>query len=163
MFYPSGNQWKYKYKTRRKIITVERDKLFRLRQDQKHKERKGLTTMCNEYNGYKNYPAWNVNLWIDNDSGLYDYVQELAIEAYNNATESVYISKRKDAIYTLEKQFINCFLDELNPLAESASMYSDILGWALESINWHEVAENWINEAIENGWVEVETELDLQD
>ena len=28
------------------------------------------------YNGYTNYQTWNIALWIDNDQGLHEQVQE---------------------------------------------------------------------------------------
>ena len=31
--------------------------------------------MNKEYNGFKNYETWNVNLWLFNDEGLYSLVQ----------------------------------------------------------------------------------------
>lgn len=38
-----------------------------------------------KYNGHKNYNAWNVSLWINNDEGL-----------YNLARHCVRMSKNKD-------------------------------------------------------------------
>lgn len=35
------------------------------------------------YNGHKNYNAWNVSLWINNDQGLYNMAKNY-IEDYGN-------------------------------------------------------------------------------
>lgn len=35
------------------------------------------------YNGHKNYNAWNVSLWINNDEGLYNMAKNY-IEDYAN-------------------------------------------------------------------------------
>jgi len=112
--------------------------------------------MCNEYNGYTNYPTWAVSLWIDNDSGMYDFVQEQAVEFYNDATTTEYNTQKQVAIYDLSEWLKDFFSDEENPLIESASMYSDLLGWALDSVDWYEIAENWIDNVIENELVDTE-------
>lgn len=37
--------------------------------------------MSEKYNGYTNYPTWNVKLWIDNEEGSYNYWHDAAREA----------------------------------------------------------------------------------
>jgi hypothetical protein len=34
------------------------------------------TEAAETYNGWKNYPTWNVALWLDNDEGLYNATRE---------------------------------------------------------------------------------------
>lgn len=86
--------------------------------------------MCKPYNGYTNYETWAVSLWIDNDPGLYNDVQELARE-------------NVDSEYDLANT-IKDFIEEFNPLAENADMFSDLMQSALQNVNWQEIAENWI-------------------
>lgn len=86
--------------------------------------------MCEKYSGYTNYETWLVSLWIDNDQGLYNDVQELARE-------------NVDSEYDLANA-IKDFIEEFNPLAENADMFSDLLQSALQNVNWQEIAENWI-------------------
>lgn len=86
--------------------------------------------MCKPYNGYTNYETWAVSLWIDNNQGLYNDVQELARE-------------NVDSEYDLANA-IKDFIEEFNPLAENADMFSDLMQSALQNVNWQEIAENWI-------------------
>jgi len=82
--------------------------------------------MCKEYNGYTNYQTWNVALWIDNDEGMYDYAHEMAAELEKPSRIADWL---KD------------YIEELNPVTD-ASMFSDLMGHALASVDWYEIAEN---------------------
>ena len=41
--------------------------------------------MSNKYNGWTNYETWNVNLWLNNDQGTYDFIVELAKQYADDA------------------------------------------------------------------------------
>ena len=79
------------------------------------------------YNGWTNYETWCVKLWIDNDHGTYLYWEEqtkAAVNAYHLADQL------KDEV------------EEANPLADKADMFTDLLGAALSDVNWVEIAES---------------------
>ncbi len=75
------------------------------------------------YNGYTNYQTWNIALWIDNDLGLHEMCQEW------------------EDVNGLATWLRDYFTDEINPLADQANTFADLLGHALANVDWHEVAE----------------------
>lgn len=89
-----------------------------------------------DHNGWTNKPTWLVALWIDNDQGL----QEMVLEAARND---------KDDARLLAGWLQDMFTDELNPIYADASMYADILGWALCYVDWDSLAEHFIETAKE--------------
>lgn len=95
------------------------------------------------YNGYKNYETWAVNLWIDNDQGMADELQDMAHHAKN-------VHALADAI--------KGWIEDMNPLSGQASLWSDLMNGALSEVDWHELAEN----ALEGFEEEEETE-DVED
>lgn len=82
--------------------------------------------MCKGYNGYTNYQTWNIALWIDNDQGLHEMCKDM---------------ERLDDVRALATWLKEYFIDEINPLADQANTYADLLGHALASVDWYEVAE----------------------
>lgn len=87
------------------------------------------------YQGWKNYPTWAVNLWLSNDEGLYHATIERAQEIIRDGN-SVGL-------------FSQCLKDWVtNDLAPDlgASFAADLLGYALDSVDWHEIATAWLNE-----------------
>ena len=87
--------------------------------------------MSNKYNGWTNYETWNVNLWLNNDQGTYDFIVELAKQYADDAP--------------MLAQALESFVDELQPELE-ASMFSDILNAAMREVNWQEIADTLLED-----------------
>ena len=100
------------------------------------------TTTDQTYNGYTNYETWNVSLWIGNDQSSQEYWQECAARHLRHNDDV------DDATYQLARQLEEETTDS-NPLADDASMFSDILSAALRVVNWYEIAGNMIEQAQE--------------
>lgn len=77
------------------------------------------------YQGWKNYPTWNVHLWLANEEGMYNDASWMVAHAGD-------IRRAAAAL--------RASVEEGNPLTEETSLYADILGWALERVDWDEVA-----------------------
>jgi len=78
------------------------------------------------YNGYSNKPTWALALWIQNDEGLSRYWNDKARELPE---------------YELSQELKSYFEDEVNPLTERATLYSDLLDYSLGLIDWIEIAQ----------------------
>ena len=105
------------------------------------------------YNGWKNYPTWNVALWISNEYALYRQAQELtqeAIEAaeYDENTLNGIWTEEQTARFRLADTIKTWVRDELAPDL-GASFAADLLGYALDEVDWDEIAANWIEDMSE--------------
>ncbi len=117
------------------------------------------------YNGWTNYPTWAVNLWLSNDQGLNDSTLEVVAYAYDAAAENDSCQSWTDShgtehapIWTVEnarrylsadalEEFVCEMADNWDgfPGTDNApTMFTDLLGWALSSVNWDELAQGWI-------------------
>jgi hypothetical protein len=72
------------------------------------------------YNGWTNYETWAVNLWLDEE----DNWRELAGDGSCQAAQA-----------------LQELVEEMNPLADQATMYSDLLTGVLQEVNWQEIVE----------------------
>ncbi len=95
------------------------------------------------YNGWKNYPTWAVNLWLANEEPLYlemlDRTSQIVEE--EESTSGRARSRTADML----KGWVT---DELAPDL-GASFAADLLGFALGCVDWHEIADAWIETARE--------------
>jgi ADP-ribosylglycohydrolase len=106
------------------------------------------------YNGWRNYETWAVALWIDNEQGSQEYFQELATEIYRKAEAGDYEWNTKAS--EAEEQLANAieaYHDENMPVV--SGVYADLLGAALGSVDWREIAEHYIDDIKD----EVEAEI----
>ena len=81
------------------------------------------------YNGWTNYETWVVNLWLDNDEYLQDMVRTLANGRLGRATAM-----------DILKEYVEEQREEWKE--SGASMFDDLLGAALGSVNYYEIIEN---------------------
>lgn len=91
------------------------------------------------YNGWKNYPTWAVNLWLSNDEGLSDTTQEI--------TRAAMESDPAHPRYAVKDSIKSLVTEDLVPEVEG--MTGDLLGYALDCVDWYEVADAWIEQVSE--------------
>ena len=105
------------------------------------------------YNGWKNYPTWAVNLWLSNDEGLYQQSLETAklglIRADDdpNVTNGIWTQEQADRFNVADafKQWVAMTEeDEGGLVPDLEGLSADLLGYALDQVDWHEIADAWI-------------------
>lgn len=78
------------------------------------------------YNGWSNYPTWAVALWLDNDPGTYE--------------ESRAIVRGASGLQIHADDALREYVREMVELDE-ASLRADLLGFALDSVDWREITD----------------------
>lgn len=114
-----------------------------------NKENETNTEKERRYNGWTNYETWAVALWIDNEEGSQGYWREEAERHVEEASECEAVrdavwSESEAARFNLADQLKDEITDA-SPEME-ASVYSDLLQSAFDSVNWHEIADNMLSE-----------------
>jgi len=98
------------------------------------------------YNGWKNYPTWAVNLWLSNDEGLYNATRERAQEILSETeSRSQYWTLEESRTFALADELKSWVTDELAPDL-GATFAADLLGYALDEVDWNEIAEALLSE-----------------
>ena len=120
------------------------------------------------YNGFSNYPTWNVALWIGNEEPLHrewecdrpadlyreavrDQLEEFTFEPGENPTTKINREEAKsDIVHTLATELKDHFTgladDMLAEAGQGSSFFADLLGYAMGEVNWHEIATNYVSE-----------------
>lgn len=107
------------------------------------------------YNGWKNYPTWAVALWIGNEQWSQEYAQDRVAYARENApaceqvTEGIWTAEQAvrfnlaDAI----QEWVKADPEEYGWMPDlGATMAADLLGYALDHVDWHEIADNLLSD-----------------
>ena len=97
------------------------------------------------YNGWTNYETWAVKLWLDNEQSTYELQKELAQQA--KETPKVDVWTREETTRFSLADLLKEFVEDNNPLADDASMYSDLLGAAISEVNFQEIADNILTDS----------------
>lgn len=83
-----------------------------------------------DYQGWTNYETWNVKLWLDNEQGSYGDMVSMARAAKGE--------------YDLAAD-LKSYVEDMAPDL-GASMFADLLGAALQSVNWQEIAAAYLED-----------------
>jgi hypothetical protein len=73
------------------------------------------------YNGWSNKETWITHLWLSNDEVTYSIARDI-VEQYQD-------------------RGLKEWIEACNPLEGQANIYSDLLGVALDRVNWEEIAQ----------------------
>jgi hypothetical protein len=101
-----------------------------------------------KYNGYTNKPTWTIALWLDNDEGSQSFVVETASD-YLEANDW----QRESAQYHMARwleEYVDELRDSLFNGSEPTSMFSDLLSFSIAWVDWDELAEGYVSQAIED-------------
>lgn len=86
------------------------------------------------YNGWRNYPTWAVNLWLNNDQGSQDWALDITRAALDNDGAHKRYDVSSELKYAVREMTEN----------DSATLASDLLGYALDCVDWYEIADAFI-------------------
>ena len=113
-------------------------------------DRHGLLRADKIYNGWSNFETWDIHLWLTNEQDTYNLCRELARECIEQASTCSQVEEgiwqEVQARRFLLADRLRDHIEEINPLVGNASLFSDLLGSAIQEVDWHEVADAFLEE-----------------
>lgn len=99
-------------------------------------------TEAKTYNGWKNYETWVTKLWLDNEEGTQELQREWAeVAVTREPPHEGYWTQEETTRFTLA-EIVKEFVEDNNPLADTATMYSDLMRAAIQEVDFQEIADN---------------------
>jgi hypothetical protein len=96
------------------------------------------------YNGWSNFETWAVFTWLGNEERSYRYWHEATTSAWYDAADDPPFTRSEVARRALADR-LRLEVDDANPLADQATLFTDLLGAALGAVDWGEIANAWLN------------------
>jgi hypothetical protein len=97
----------------------------------------------NEYNGWTNFETWLANIWLTNDEGTTQYIEE----QLDDLIETAVLQDRDDSeLVEIAAEMLERVIEEivLTDGVPAASLASDLLNSAINEINARELAHAFI-------------------
>ena len=97
------------------------------------------------YNGWTNYPTWAVGMWLDgNYDGPGTYYGTIEV-----VQDALKLDHPTSEYWTSDESRRYAVADALKEWAEreqpdTCSLAADLAGYALACVDWHELADAWI-------------------
>lgn len=113
------------------------------------------------HQGWTNYETWAVNLWISNEERSHLRWSEAAQDHYEAAVSRAATREEwtETAARALADQLKDTFETDAEAMLEagkgSGTVWADLLGSALEEVNWGEIARSYI-EALDRDAIEAD-------
>lgn len=116
--------------------------------------------MSDGYNGWANYPTWNVALWINNDQGWQESVHEglrQVADEYRDPecgacddgeTHPVGDYPAYLAGSAVRENVLEV-IDGWDTDGQPAGLAADLLGWALDQVDWDEIGAAFLADVVE--------------
>lgn len=95
------------------------------------------------YNGYKNYETWLTCLWFTNEERTYRYWKALTEKARETHGDDYYATRAELAAQMKDKIEDHLTSENEN---EQAGLKRDLLRAAIANIDFHEIAEYFMEE-----------------
>jgi len=103
--------------------------------------------MCEEYSGWTNRETWAINLYLENDQGFYDEVQQLTHRSIQDNPLDEVTYRLAD---TLE-EWVNA-LFEFDNISANEQLFNMLYSiGSLYRVNWRELAQGYINTMVSDG------------